>query len=48
MAKGQQRGNREKRKPKSAKPKPLPSPGSPFSQSPIGTAAKVTGGKKKN
>ena len=40
MAKGQQKGNREVRKPKTAKPKPAAAPASVFSVKPVG------GGKK--
>lgn len=47
MAKGQQRGNREKKKPKQVKPATAPSP-SPYSLQPVRTAAQNIGlGKKR-
>ena len=45
MAKGQQTSNREKRKPKSAKPAPL-AQASPFARAPGATAPKGNPGKK--
>ena len=47
MAKGQQRGNREKKKPKQVKPAAAPAP-SPYSLQPVRTAAQNIGlGKKR-
>ena len=45
MAKGQQNSNREKRKPKAAKPAPVAA-ASPFARVPGATAPKGNAGKK--
>ena len=48
MAKREQRGNREAKKPKKAKPKPKPAPGaSPFASTERPKGGATTSGKKK-
>jgi hypothetical protein len=44
MAKGQQRGNREHKKPKQAKPKPV-GPASPFGVIPLNPGSPMSGKK---
>lgn len=47
MAKGQQRGNREKRKPKADKPKPPTAQASPFPPAPGMSKSSLAVGKKR-